>query len=190
MNDLPLHYLNIFVAVTWGQPKDGRKTLVFATSDQLVPLSSYLPTSIPEMRNYTARPPDYIEENPDDPYYPDAIEKYFVRPRAYENYTYFGYYKYFKISKKRMTKKDGFRDGIQDQLGYWIYKRNKPILVQSNYRRLCDGESFFFTQLLYRYHWRSDDEIRGDVESYRARLLAHSMSRCYRDGTNENKLHG
>ena len=150
----------------------------------------YLPTSIPEMRNYTARPPDYIEENPDDPYYPDAIEKYFARPRAYENYTYFGYYKYFKISKKRMTKKDGFRDGIQDQLGYWIYKRNKPILVQSNYRRLCDGKSFFFTQLLYRYHWRSDDEIRGDVESYRARLLAHSMSRCYRDGTNENKLHG
>jgi hypothetical protein len=30
------------------------------------------------MRNYTTRPPDYIEENPDDPYYPDAIEKYFA----------------------------------------------------------------------------------------------------------------
>jgi ABC-type glutathione transport system ATPase component len=71
-----------------------------------------------------------------------------------------------------MTRKDGFRDGVQDRLGYWIYKRSKPILVQSNYRRLCDGESFFFTQLLYRYHWRSDDEIRGDAESYRARLLA------------------
>jgi hypothetical protein len=105
-------------------------------------------STIPEMRNYTARPPDYIEENPDDPYYPDAIEEYFARPRVYENYTYFKYFKYCQISKKRMTKKDGFRDGIlQDQLGYWIYKRNKPILVQSNYHRLCDGESFFFTQL-------------------------------------------
>jgi hypothetical protein len=37
---------------------------------------------------------------------------------------------------------------------------------------LCDGESFFFVQLLYRYHWRTDDEIRGDRESYRERLLA------------------
>ena len=132
----------------------------------------YLPTSIPEMRNYTVRPPAYIEENPDDPYYPDAIEKYFARPRVYENYTYFEYFRYCQVSKKRITNKEGFRDGIQDQIGYWIYKRNKPILVQSNYRRLCDGESFFFVQLLYRYHWRTDDEIRGGVESYRGRLLA------------------
>jgi len=131
----------------------------------------YLPTSIPDMRNYTARPPAYIEENPDDPYYPDAIEKYFARPEAHENHTYFEYFRLYQVSKKRITNRGGFRDGIQDQLGYWIYRRNKPILVRSNYRRLCDGESFFFVQLLYRYHWRSDDEIRGDAESYRARLL-------------------
>ena len=43
--------------------------------------------------------------------------------------------------------------------------------MQSNYRRLCDGESFFFIQLLYRYHWRTDEEIRGSAESYRERLL-------------------
>jgi hypothetical protein len=61
---------------------------------------------------------------------------------------------------------------MQDRLGYWVYKRQKPILVQSNYRRLCDGESFFFVQLLYRFHWRSDEEIRGNAESYRERLLA------------------
>jgi hypothetical protein len=132
----------------------------------------YLPTSIPEMRNYTVRPPAYIEENPDDPYYPDAIEKYFARPGACENLTYFQYFRCYQVSKKRIRVKDGFRDGMQDGIGYWIYKRQKPILVQSNYRRLCDGESFFFVQLLYRYHWRSDDEIRGDAESYRARLLA------------------
>jgi hypothetical protein len=36
---------------------------------------------------------------------------------------------------------------------------------------LCDGESFFFVQLLYRYHWRTDEEIRGSAESYRERLL-------------------
>jgi hypothetical protein len=40
---------------------------------------------IPEMRNYTVRLPAYIKENSDDPYYPDAIEKYFARPGAYEN---------------------------------------------------------------------------------------------------------
>ena len=131
----------------------------------------YLPTSIPEMRNYTVRPPAYIEENPDDPYYPDAIEKYFGRPRIYENYTYFKYFRYYQVSKKRIRNKKGFRNGVQDQLGYWIYKREKPILIQSNYRRLCDGESFFFVQLLYHYHWRTDEEIRGGAETYRERLL-------------------
>jgi hypothetical protein len=30
---------------------------------------------------------------------------------------------------------------------------------------------FFFVQLLYRYHWRSDDEIRNGADSYRTKLL-------------------
>ena len=113
----------------------------------------YLPTSIPEMRNYTVRSLAYIEENPDNPYYPDAIEKYFAQPGLYENYTYFKYFRYCQVSKKQIKNKEGFCHDIQDQLGYWIYKQKKPILVQSNYRRLCDRESFIFVQLLYCYCW-------------------------------------
>jgi len=42
----------------------------------------YLPTSIPEIAELHCPPPSYIEGS-DDPYYPDAIEKYFARPRVY-----------------------------------------------------------------------------------------------------------
>jgi hypothetical protein len=44
-------------------------------------------------------------------------------------------------------------------------------LIQSNYRRLCDGESFFFVQLLYHYYLRTDEEIQEGAETYRERLL-------------------
>jgi hypothetical protein len=43
------------------------------------------------MRNYAVRSPADIEDNPDDPYFPDALEKYFARPRIYEDLTYFEY---------------------------------------------------------------------------------------------------
>jgi hypothetical protein len=78
------------------------EVMVLATGKEIfAALSICLLKSIPEMRNYTARPPDYIEENPDDPYYPDAIEKYFARPRVYENYTYFQYFQGSNISKSQ-----------------------------------------------------------------------------------------
>jgi hypothetical protein len=82
------------------------EVMVLATGKEI--FTFYLPTSIPEMRNY---PPDYIEENPINNY-PDAIEKYFARPRVYENYTYFEYFRYCQVAKKRITNEDGFRDGI------------------------------------------------------------------------------
>jgi hypothetical protein len=63
------------------------------------------------------------------------------------------------------------RPGVQDQAGYWIYQRKKAYLIRTPYRRLCDGESFFFHHLLNYGPWRSDDEILDGYETYRERLL-------------------
>jgi hypothetical protein len=131
----------------------------------------FLPTAVPEMRNYAVRSPQEIEENPDDPYFPYMIEKYFARPVQYEDLTYFQYFQKCTVVKTPTQNKDGVRDGDQDALGYWVYRRRKPSLVRSEYRRLCDGESFFFQQLLFYCHWRSDREILGASQSYRDRLL-------------------
>jgi hypothetical protein len=133
---------------------------------------TYIPTSIPSMRNSTVRPPEIVEQDPDNPYYPDALEKYFARPGTYEDYSYFRYFKECQIMKTRIQNKNRYRPGEQDGLGYWVYKRKKPTIVRSPYRRLCDGEGFFFVQLLYHHAWRSDDEILGGFPTYRERLFA------------------
>ena len=134
--------------------------------------SIFLPTTIPSMRNSTVRPPHQIEEDPDNPYFPDSLEKYFARPQVYEDLTYFKYFQHCEVRKARIQNRDGPRPGIQDQKGYWIYQRKKLKLIRSSYRRLCDGESFFFVHLLHHCPWRSDEEILGDFGTYRERLFA------------------
>lgn len=66
--------------------------------------------------------------------------------------------------------------------------RVKPILIRTCYRRLSDGESFFFTKLLEIRSWRSDSEIMGSgmFATYRDHLLAvepHLYSRLLTDYT-------
>jgi PIF1-like helicase len=124
--------------------------------------SIFLPTALPSMRNSTVRPPYQITQDPDNPYYPDALEKYFARPDAYEDLTYFKYFQVCEISKKRIMNRDGPRPG---------YERNKTKLIRTPYRRLCDGESFFLHHLLSHRPWRSDDEILGGCGTYRERLF-------------------
>ena len=133
--------------------------------------SVFLPTALPSMRNSTVRPPFQVAQDPDNPYYPDALEKYFARPEAYEDLTYFKYFQLCEVSKKRIVNRDGPRPGFQDRAGYWVYQRNKTKLIRTPYRRLCDGESFFLHHLLCNRPWRSDDEIIGNCETYRERLF-------------------
>jgi hypothetical protein len=134
--------------------------------------SIFLPTTIPSMRNSTIRPPEQIEQDPNNPYFPNALEKYFARPPCYEDLTYFRYFQECEVSKARIQNKDGPRPGVQDGQGYWIYRRKNLKLVRSSYRRLCDGESFFFVHLLHHWTWRSDDDILGGFNTYREHLFA------------------
>jgi hypothetical protein len=45
------------------------------------------------------------------------------------------------------------------------------MLIRGTFRRLCDGEPFFFVKLLELRPWRSDEEILSQADSYRTRLL-------------------
>ncbi len=85
--------------------------------------SIYLPTSLPTMRTSTVKPAYLLEQDPDDPYYPDALEKYFARPNAEgpESCTYFEYFSRYLVSKSKQRN----RQGWQDSNGYYIYLRSK-----------------------------------------------------------------
>jgi hypothetical protein len=78
----------------------------------------FLPTATPGMRNSTVRPPYQVAKDPDNPYYPDALEKYFARPECYEDLTYFKYFQLCDVRKKRVINRTGPRVGVQDIIGY------------------------------------------------------------------------
>ena len=141
---------------------------IFCCSSSLI----FLPTATPNMRTSTVWPPQQLELNSEDAYFPDALEKYFSHPACYEDLTYFQYFQQFEISKKRIMNRDGLRPGVQDGKGYWIYSHKKTKLIRTSYHRLCDRESFFFIHLLRYWAWRSDEEILGGMVTYRDRLFA------------------
>jgi hypothetical protein len=55
-------------------------------------------------------------------------------------------------------------------MGYYIYRRHRALLTRSAFRRLADGEIFFYALLLEKGHWRQEEELIGDSASYRARF--------------------
>jgi hypothetical protein len=83
----------------------------------------YLPTALPTMRTSTVKPAYLLEQDPDNPYYADALDKYFARPDAEgpQSCTYFEYFSKYVICKRKM----GNRQGWQDRFGYHIYPRLK-----------------------------------------------------------------
>jgi hypothetical protein len=64
------------------------------------PSSIFLPTATPNMRTSTVRPPQQLELNSEDAYFPDVLEKYFSRPACYEDLTYFQYFQQFELVRK------------------------------------------------------------------------------------------
>jgi hypothetical protein len=64
----------------------------------------YLGTNVLVMRTSTIRPLAKIKEDPKNPYYPDAIKKYFARLVTYNQLTFFNYFRQYIISKKRHTR--------------------------------------------------------------------------------------
>lgn len=93
----------------------------------------YLPTTIPSERSATVKPAWILEADPntENPYYSDALDKYFARLKMteFESLTYFQYHSQYKIERcHRNTKTASWKD----LLGQFVYTRQKVFFQTSN----------------------------------------------------------
>jgi len=133
---------------------------------------NFLPTESPSFRSKTILPVSQLLHDPENPYYPDAIEKYFRRPHGndFEHLKYKEYYQLLlyqiRTANSRVTNR-----AIRDLDGRIVIKRKKPTLTRTRFLKLNDGESFFYNRLLQIKSWRSEDELSGPYDSYREHYL-------------------
>jgi len=109
--------------------------------------------------------------NPDEPYYKDAIEKYFRRPltEEFRNIKYSDYYRLYEIKSPnyRTTRNAGI-----DLDGQIIVRRTKPVLTRTRFLKLPDSELYFYHRLLETRSWRSEDELSNNFDAYREHYLS------------------
>jgi hypothetical protein len=129
----------------------------------------YLPTEPPTTRSRAIRPLSTISDDDDDPYWKDAIEKYFARPHVeqFENINYPDYFRNYNL----LTKKPSNNEIYRDDFGYYIVKRATSLVIRYKYLKVQNGELFFYQQLLLSIPCRSEDELLGNCTSYRERYL-------------------
>ena len=113
-------------------------------SKPIIKLSSgvtFLPNSMPELRTLAIRRVHEIERDPENPYYPDSIEKYFNRPQnpLFNNLSYSAYFSQFVLEKRKRpnrqpedpdTPPTSWRDG----LGNYVYRRRCLQVTQSPFQ--------------------------------------------------------
>jgi DNA replication protein DnaC len=156
------------------------ETICLLDSKPILKLSSqveFLTNTLPEMRTKTVRPVSELERVPNDPYYPDTVMKYFGRPvdPMFDTITYPQYFQQFVLARRRrpacVGERNRQREEWKDGRGYFVYRRTKPQLTRSPFRRLADAEAFFYSLLLEKHAWRSEDEILEDCHTYRERFI-------------------
>ena len=137
----------------------------------------YLPTDPENIRTHAVRPISTIDENDDDPYWKNLIEKYFARPHndIFDNLTYPQYFKNYRLSTKCNLKKLDQQPQYQDDLNYFIIKRITPIIVRSRYHRIQDGEVFFYQQLLLTITCRTEYELLGGYTTSTTRISINTI---------------
>jgi len=131
---------------------------------------TYLITDPPTSRQKAIRPIYLINENDDDPYWKNYIEKYFDRPEE-EEFTNLTYPEYFKNYEITVTQPTTRRPFYVDKLGNYITKRTVPKLVRFRYLTLHDGQLFFYQKLLLEIPCRSEEELLGNFSTYREHWL-------------------
>jgi hypothetical protein len=127
---------------------------------------TYLTTDPPTSRQKAIRPISLINENDDNPYWKNHIEKYFDRPEEEEftNLTYPEYFQYYEVT---ITQPNTNRPVYVDRLGNYVVKRTIPKLVRFRHLKLHDGQLFFYQKLLLEIPCRSEEELFGNFSTYR-----------------------
>ncbi len=78
--------------------------------------------------------------------------------------TYLKYFEEYIIQKKRLT--NTRRIIYQDQLGNYIIKRTKPIIVRHRFLKITDGELYFYQLLLKNILVRSESKLKANYSTY------------------------
>ena len=133
---------------------------------------TYLPTDPPTSRQKAIRPIYLINEEDDDPYWENHIEKYFNRPEEEEftNLTYPEYFQNYEITTTKPTTKKRLVYIDKSKKNY-VVKRTVPKLVRFHHLTLHDGQLFFYQKLLLEIPCRSEEELFGNFSTYQEHWL-------------------
>jgi len=127
----------------------------------------FLPSSPPGYRTRAIKPIWMLnEQNNIDPYYEDAIDKYFERPNnpEFNDITYPEYYRKYKITLNSPSKQIYWKD----KSDRFVFKRKKEILVRFQHLTIKNAELFFYQQLLLKKPSRTETDLKNNHLTYRA----------------------
>ena len=148
----------------------GSMELIFLILGETICNSSctvtYLTTDPPTSRQKAIHPIYLINEDDDNPYWINHIEKYFNRPTEdeFNNITYPEYFQNYEITTSQPTTR---RIIYIDNLNNYVTKRITPKLVRFRYLKLQDGQLFFYQKLLLEISCRSEEELIRNFLTYR-----------------------
>ncbi|RHZ83457.1 hypothetical protein Glove_92g62 [Diversispora epigaea] len=109
-----------------------------------------------------------------DPYYTDAIEKYFncSQNPIFQNITYPKYHRQYKIvstiSPNRLYWKDCLNNIIVCQ--------KKEVLVRFRYLTIENAEDFFYQQILLCVPAWSEQQLKGGYSNYKLRFQVEFLN--------------
>jgi hypothetical protein len=127
---------------------------------------TYLTTDPPTSRQKAIHPIYLINDDDDNPYWSNHIEKYFNCPTEdeFNNVTYSEYFKNYEITTSQPTTKHTI---YIDNLNNYVTKRTILKLVRFRYLKLQDGELFFYQKLLLEIPCRSEEKLIRNFSTYR-----------------------
>ena len=130
----------------------------------------YLTTDPSTSRLKAIHPVYSINENDDNPYWANHIDKYFNRPddEEFGNLTYSQYFQNYEVM---LSCPNTQRPVYIDRLENYVTKRTKPKLVRFRYLKLEDGQLFFYQKLLFELPCRSEEELLDTFSTYREHWL-------------------
>jgi len=157
----------------------------------------YLPSALSNMRIRAVKLIHMQLEESETPYWDDAIDKYFERPRndTFNNMTYPQYFCDYNLKTKPPAQNTKSLPWTTDQKNRYVIKRKKPVLLRFATYKINDGETFFFQHLILKIPCYSEEELLGEHSTYRERFrtqFPHQYEHAITEINNTliaNKLH-
>jgi hypothetical protein len=145
----------------------------------------YLPSAPSELRIRSVKP-IYIqtqgynnnanddgnnEDEDENPYFDDAIDKYFERPNndIFKNLTYPDYFRNYNIGNKP-PRPNSKLYWTKDQKNRYVIQRTKPLLLRFTNYHVDDGEPYFYQHIIMKQPAYSERNLLGGCSSFRERF--------------------